>query len=361
MPRNFRNFPSTWENDIAACRALLAAGSRSFFAASLLLPRCVREPATALYAFCRIADDSIDAAWGSPQSIERVRERLERLYRGSPLNLPVDRALATVVERHRIPSRLFEALFDGLEWDAAGRRYANLSELHAYASRVAGSVGVMVALLMGVRGPEVLGRAADLGVAMQLTNVARDVGEDARAKRLYLPLDWLSEAGIEADAWLARPKYTPELGVVVARILDAAETLYQRADLGIGHLPAGCRVGITAARLFYAEIGHQLRRDGLDSVSRRTVVPVRRKAALLVRAAVVGRASATSYASPCAEQTRYLIEAAVAGMSGAMPLAAAPAWWQMHRRAVWVIDLFDRLHRRQWGENVPEALAEATV
>ena len=96
-----------------------------------------------------------------------------------------------------------DALFEGLQWDCEGRRYEDLEALHAYAARVAGAVGVMMALLMGVRDADALARACDLGVAMQLTNIARDVGEDARAGRLYLPLDWLREAGLDPAAFLA--------------------------------------------------------------------------------------------------------------------------------------------------------------
>ena len=89
------------------------------------------------------------------------------------------------------------------------RRYETLQDLDAYAARVAGSVGAMMTLVMGQRAPEIVARACDLGVAMQLTNIARDVGEDARAGRLYLPLQWLREAGIDPDAWLAKPVFTP--------------------------------------------------------------------------------------------------------------------------------------------------------
>ena len=99
----------------------------------------------------------------------------------------------------------------------------------------------MMALLMGARAPHLLARACDLGVAMQLTNIARDVGEDARAGRLYLPLAWLREAGIDPDAWLTRPAFTPALGDVVRRLLQQADVLYARAGAGIAAFrsPAG--------------------------------------------------------------------------------------------------------------------------
>ena len=122
---------------------------------------------------------------------------------------PADRALADIVHRYAIPRALPEALLEGLEWDARAQRYEDLDALCAYAARVAGSVGAIMSVLMGVRAPEVVARACDLGIAMQLTNIARDVGEDARRGRVYLPLQWLRSAGIDPDAFIAAPVAMP--------------------------------------------------------------------------------------------------------------------------------------------------------
>lgn len=167
--------------DFAFCRDALRRGSRSFLAASLLLPARVRAPAAALYAFCREADDAVDLA--CVPDLAPLRDRLDRAYAGRPRPGPVDRAFAEVVARFAIPRALFDALLEGFAWDAEGRRYEDFADLGAYAARVAGSVGAMMAVLMGVRAPEKLARACDLGTAMQLTNIARDIGEDARAGR----------------------------------------------------------------------------------------------------------------------------------------------------------------------------------
>ena len=114
---------------------------------------------------------------------------------------------------------------------------------------------------MGQRAPDIVARACDLGVAMQLTNIARDVGEDARAGRLYLPLSWLRDAGIDPDTMAGEACFSPpEIAAIVQRLLDAADWLYGRATLGIAHLPLACRPGIYAARALYAEIGRELER-----------------------------------------------------------------------------------------------------
>lgn len=268
----------------AACQALMRGGSKSFFAASLVLPRRVRAPATALYAFCRVADDAIDESADPSRALGDLRQRLDDLYAGRPQAHVADRALAPVVQRHDLPRAVFDALLEGFAWDARGRRYDTLADLHDYAARVAGTVGVLMAAIMETRQPSALARAAELGVAMQLTNIARDVGEDARHGRLYLPLDWLTAAGLDPEAWLRAPRFNAALASVIEGLLAEADRLYARAECGVAWLPHDCRPAIQAARLVYARIGHQLRRDGLDSVSRRTVVGSRRKLALVLRA-----------------------------------------------------------------------------
>ncbi len=238
--------------DARACRALMRGGSRSFFAASLLLPARVRGPASALYAYCRLADDLIDLGGDAALALAQLQQRLDAVYAGRPGPIDVDRALTSVVHRFRIPRALLDALLEGFCWDAAGRRYDTLAELEAYAARVAGAVGAMMALLMGVRDSTALARACDLGVAMQLTNIARDVGEDARRGRVYLPHAWLREAGVDADTWLRAPAFDARIAAVVQRLLGAAENLYDRAEQGIASLPRDCRAAIQAARLVYA-------------------------------------------------------------------------------------------------------------
>jgi phytoene synthase len=332
--------------DLAFCRELLRDGSRSFDAASRVLPAKIRLPAAALYAFCRLADDAVDAGTVPPAvAIAALRERLAAAYADDPLDHPVDRAFADVVLAFGIPRELPLALLEGFEWDGAGRRYATLAELQAYAARVAGTVGAMMAVLMGARAPDVLARACDLGVAMQFTNIARDVGEDARNGRLYLPLEWLEETGIDPDRWLAGPAFTPALGQVVARLLDSAEPLYARAAEGIRELPARCRPGMEAARRLYAEIGAEVARRGYDSVTSRAVVPRRRKSRLLLGAVGASidplRRVRSGRAAPPLHAVRHLVEAVVAA-----PLPAAAGGRTYVDELVWMLELFERLDRR---------------
>ncbi len=306
------------------------------------MPRAVHEPAAALYAFCRLADDAVDAC-GQRDAVARLRERLRLAYAGRPQDDPADRALAQVVAQHHIPSALFDALLEGFEWDLQGRRYETLEQLHHYAARVAGAVGAMMALLMGVRSAEGLARACDLGVAMQLSNIARDVGEDARMGRLYLPRSWLSEAGLDPDNWLAQPSFNPALGTVVRRLLDEADRLYARVDAGVACLPVACRPGINAARYLYAAIGHEVARRGLDSVSSRARVSGRHKAALLMRSLACLAPAGRGTPLPPLAANRFLVQAALAV---APPQVQRSTRRGLGERLAWTVDLFARLEQR---------------
>lgn len=270
--------------DQAACHALLAAGSKSFSAAGKLLPRATHDDAAAIYAFCRIADDLVDDGPDPRAGYDEVRARIRGIYAGSPFDHPADRAFAVVAARCGIPASVPEALAEGFLWDATDKHYAEIADVEAYAVRVASTVGVMMTYAMGVRDQAVLSRAAALGIAMQLTNIARDVGEDARRGRVYLPARWLTEAGVAPGSLGETPRHTAALGIVVDRLLDRAETHYRTAWDGIAALPWRARWAIRAAGLIYREIGHVVRQNQCDSVSSRARTTARTKAWLAARA-----------------------------------------------------------------------------
>lgn len=301
--------------DLEACRAAIRTGSLSFHAASRLLPARVRDPALALYAFCRLADDAVDDGDDKADAVLRLRDRLDRVYAGAPVNAAADRAFAAVVEGFQMPRALPDALLEGMAWDAVGRRYDDLSGVLAYSARVAAAVGAMMCVLMRVRDADALARACDLGLAMQLTNIARDVGEDARAGRLYLPLDWLKAAGIDAEGWLAAPTATPQLRRVVAKLLAEANRLYIRSEAGVAALPLSCRPGIFAARHIYGGIGEAVARAGHDSISARARTTTGQKLGWL---ALATARAAGSVVMPCPSvlharpvpEVAFLVEAA---------------------------------------------------
>ena len=331
--------------DYEACQELMRGGSKTFFAASRLLPPRVRGPAIALYAFCRVADDAIDFSDDRISALAGLNERLRRVYAGDPMAYEPDRALAAVVREFDLPLELVAALLEGFEWDAEGRRYETIEDLQAYAARVAGSVGAMMAVVMRTRTEQALARACDLGVAMQLTNIARDVGEDARFGRLYLPLAWMRESQLDPDSWLENPVFDARIASVIDRLIKAADVLYQRSEHGIGQLPRDCRPAIRAARLVYAEIGRELEKAGLDSINHRAVVSGKRKLALLARAsgaALMVPADPTLHFD--ALPANQFLVAAAKLPAGNTPTAGAQAPRRtFEERARWTAELFERL------------------
>ena len=271
-----------------------------------------------------------------------LMRRLDAVYAGHPMDYPSDRALTDVVAQYALPRALFDALLEGLEWDDRGRRYETIEDLHAYAARVASAVGAIMTCLMGQRAPTTLARACDLGAAMQLTNIARDVGEDARAGRIYLPRVWLLEAGIDPEAFIADPSMSPELASVIEQLLDHAEELYKRSGAGIADLPLPCRPAINAARHLYANIGTTVATNDFDSVSQRAVVSTPRKLGIVLRAVLESAFLRSHSASPGLAATQFLIDAA------AEPAVADKAahFGDNETRTEWVIDLFIRLKER---------------
>ena len=340
--------------DLNDCRGQLRVGSRSFHAAAHLLPGSFCRPASALYAFCRIADDAVAGDPDPGRALQGLHARLDALYAGRPVACAADRALAKVVREHAIPKDLLEALLEGFAWDSRGRRYQNLGELQDYAARVAGTelqvpdrggvehVQEAQDLLPGLA----LARACDLGVAMQLTNIARDVGEDARAGRLYLPIDWLHEAGIDPQDFVANPVFSAALGGVVKRLLDEAEILYRRADSGIAVLPRRCAPAMYAARLLYAEIGCEVARRHYDSVSQRAVVSPWRKLRVLARLPALSLLPRSALGRPALAATEYLVHAAAFSAATQDARSARTGFWG---RAAWFVDVFEELDRRERG------------
>ena len=272
------------ERDLAHCHTLLTRGSRSFSFAARLLPAELADPVAALYAFCRVSDDLVDESAAPREALARLTARLDRAFAGRPDDDAVDRALAWLADEHALPRAPLEALLDGYLWDAEARRYDTLSDVIGYGVRVAGSVGVAMSWLMGRREPHVLARACDLGVAMQLTNIARDVGEDARMGRLYLPATWLGMDEAARARWLAAPRPTEAVRDATRRLIDHADVLYLRADAGIGALPSEVRPAIRVARALYAAIGEVVRSRGHDAVSSRAFTSTAAKVRLAARA-----------------------------------------------------------------------------
>lgn len=333
--------------DLKACIAMMRGGSKTFFAASRLLPMRVRAASIALYAFCRVADDMVDQGGDAHANLSILRQRLDLIYAGTPADYVEDQALAMVVQQYQLPRLFLDALLEGFEWDAMGQRYQTLEDLQSYAARVAGTVGAMMCWIMGPKADYTLARACELGVAMQLTNIARDVGEDARNGRIYLPLEWMEAAGIDVVTWLKNPEPDALIKQQIARLLEEADRLYQRAQSGIAELPPDCRAAILAASTIYGEIGNQLRREGLDSITHRTVVSTTRKLVLLAASWTQVRWIYVDPNQPVPlSAIRFLVDGCQKDLDGREQLSYFPNR-NMPQRVEWLLGLFERLEKER--------------
>lgn len=272
----------------------IAHGSKSFAMAARLFEPRTRERALLLYAWCRHCDDEIDGqelgAGQRPPEPARQQRRLQTLVRqtraalaGEPQSEPAFHCFQRVVADCGIPRRYPLELLEGFAMDVRGERYRTLADTVRYCYHVAGTVGAMMAGAMGVSDPAIVRRGIHLGIALQLTNIARDVADDARVGRLYLPAEWLEAAGVAPEP-AAVLDGGERLATVVLRLLDAAEPYYESAGAGIAHLPLRSAWAVNAAARIYREIGEQVRAQGARAGSVRVAVGSLRKLALLLGA-----------------------------------------------------------------------------
>ena len=274
-------------NGVALSRAVLAQNSKSFALAARLLPPGVADDAAVVYAFCRRADDCIDLARPSvrPLALAMLRAEVASVWSGAAQDLPQLAALQEVAQRRAIPRDYFDELLDGMEMDVQGASYSSLADLLLYCHRVAGTVGLVMCHVMGVRDPRALKRAAHLGIAMQLTNICRDVAEDWENARVYLPRALIGDA-VAAGPFPAALRERARSSV--RALLDEAERYYSSADVGLALLGWRCALAVRTARFVYAAIGRRLEAQGCDVLAGRAVVPLWRKLLLAGRALVFG-------------------------------------------------------------------------
>ena len=285
--------------DIAVCRDIITRGSKSFSLAARLFDAQTRDDAFCLYGWARMCDDAIDGSHlgfktgDAPAELpmfemlgrlEKLKSQTSAAFQGDvpdddTLPSAVLRAFAEVVRRRGVPQAYALELLEGMAMDVRHQRYETIDNLSLYCYRVAGTVGLMMSHIMGLRDDQALRHAADMGMAMQLTNIARDVAEDFEAGRIYLPLSWLEQADIPLERML-EPVYRGSLASVVRRLLTEANRLYLSGDAGLFALrfKAACAVG--AARRVYSEIGRRVESRGGLAWETRTVVPASRKAAM---------------------------------------------------------------------------------
>nr|ACI04499.1 CrtB [uncultured bacterium] len=275
---------------LTVCRASIAQHSKSFSLASRLLGPRERDAAAAVYAFCRRADDAVDIASDrSPvEIVATLRAELDAIYAGEVQSDPALVAFQEVVRAHHIPKDYPAELLAGMAMDVEDTTYDDLDALLVYCFRVAGTVGLMMSHVLGVREEAALHNAAHLGMAMQLTNICRDVGEDWGRGRLYLPsadLDRAGAPGLRGRLGGPLPDAArPPIARVIRALLERAELLYESGERGVPLLPFRAAVAVRTARLVYGDIGRVILEQGADPVAPRAVVSTSRKLRLALLA-----------------------------------------------------------------------------
>jgi phytoene synthase len=262
------------EQAYARCTAITAAHSRSFYLASALLPAAKRRAARALYAFCRITDDLVDcqAQAGEAGILRTLHDWQRRALDDHPdLDDPVALAWADTRHRFRIPRRYAEQLIEGVARDLTQHRYQTFAELTTYCYGVASTVGLMAMHIIGFAGPAAIAYAVRLGVALQLTNILRDIATDWAHGRVYLPLEELHDFGLRLSD-LAEGRVTPRWRAFMRFQIERNRQLYEEAWPGIALLHADGRLAIAAAATFYRHILDDIEKHDYDVFSRRAHV-----------------------------------------------------------------------------------------
>jgi phytoene synthase len=269
--------PLTSERDEAAlkrayayCNELTAFHSRSFHLASGLLPAAKRQATRALYAFCRVTDDIVDRAEADAESKLRVWRQHALTWR-PPSDDLVAVAWADTRARYHIPQRYAEQLIEGVARDLRQTRYDTFEDLATYCYGVASTVGLMSMHITGFSGPEAIPYAVKLGVALQLTNILRDVGEDWRAGRVYLPQEDLARFGL-TEAYLAAGKVDERWRAFMRFQIIRNRRLYAEAQPGIALLNRDGRFAIAAAAKLYSAILDNIEAHDYDVFRRRAHV-----------------------------------------------------------------------------------------
>lgn len=279
---------------VQAALESISAGSKSFRFASQLFDQPTRERSWLLYAWCRACDDVTDGQTLGHDAVRVddpaariafLKEKTGQAFAGQPTGLVPFDALRVVAAECAIPEEVANDHLAGFERDAAGWRPRTTEDLLSYCYQVAGAVGVMMAHVMGVETSDrdTLDRAADLGIAFQLANIARDIVDDAKVGRIYLPSEWLAAEGLEG-ADLADPRHRPALARLARRLGDMADSYRRSARVGAARLPFRSRWAVLSASGIYGEIATRAAALGPRAWDERITTSKAEKAALVMEA-----------------------------------------------------------------------------
>ena len=275
------------------CRNTTRTYAKTFYLAARFLPYQKQRSIFAIYGLCRFLDNLVDEAEdlvaGNPVRLQEVEERLlewkEHLrltYEGEPSDNPILFAFSDVLRRHDIDISLPFALIDGVCMDLTKNRYETFEELYEYSYKVASVVGLMISEVFGYKEKSALGHAVDLGIAMQLTNILRDIGEDLLRDRIYLPAEDLKHFGVSEEE-LFNHRMSKEFIEMMRFQIGRARRYYESADKGIPKLSADSQVPVRLARVNYARILDKIEENNYQVFTHRAYLSLTQKLAMLPR------------------------------------------------------------------------------
>ena len=268
---------------VSESRAVLSTHARTFNLASFFLSSAQKDDAAVVYAFCRTVDDLVDEA-PDPEIGRQDIQQLAEMLQGERTPSPLAAAFLDVAARRNIPLQAAHDLMEGVVSDVGEVTVKSDAELVQYGYAVAGTVGLMMCGVIGVNQEWALAHAIDLGIGMQITNICRDVMEDATMGRIYVPTQRLVAAGINPEALRKGLVDPAQMAPVIEDLLALADLYYASGDQGMPAIPTRPRLAICAASRVYREIGTELARRDHDVTLGRTVVPAWRKLQCITRA-----------------------------------------------------------------------------
>ena len=275
---------------IENCHRILSRHARSFSWAARLLPKKMYDEAAILYAFCRVVDDAVDTADNQEDARQSIRYLTAELLSDTP-EQPIIRAFKEINHTYPLSILAAQHLIDGVSQDIAAVKIQNDPELLRYCYKVAGTPGLMMCPIIGVKNIKALPFAIDLGIAMQLTNICRDIAEDAQQNRVYIPNARLQKVDIKQNNVLTGEFDPHQLMPVVEDLLTMAERYYQSGNHGMRYIPFLPRCAIIVASRLYRAIGRKVKRKGIVALKTRTAVTPVEKMILLINAVALSMLS----------------------------------------------------------------------
>lgn len=261
------------------CKQKTKESHSSFLTAFIFLKKEKREALTALYAFCREVDDIADECLDHEIASKKLnwwREEIERLFKSEPQH-PVSKALHPFISHFNLSKNYFIEIIDGMEMDVKFNRYESFEQLQLYCYRVASCVGILSANIFGFKNKNTLDFAKNLGIALQLTNIIRDLGEDARRGRIYIPLDELKKLDVSEEEIISL-KNSKKIKYLVKNQVDRAKQFY---DLAINTLPTedkkSQKIGLVMGNIYYVLLNEILKDDPEKILNQKTILPEFRK------------------------------------------------------------------------------------